>query len=106
MAALRRHDAKVAESGFDNDACAGDFVPLHGNAEPGIVRPPASDSNQQIGSALGIQQAIEVGDRLRDFLAAAALEALRIDDHDVTQILDAPVASNLTALAKQLARLN
>ena len=47
VAALRRCDTEVAEAGFDNYAGGGDFVPLDRNAEPGIVRSPASYSDQK-----------------------------------------------------------
>ena len=39
-----------------------------------------------------------MGHRLGDFLAAAALETLRINDHQVLQVLDATVAQNFAAL--------
>ncbi len=47
VAALGRGDAEVVEAGFDDGAGAGDFVPLDGDAEPGIVGSPAADTDQQ-----------------------------------------------------------
>jgi hypothetical protein len=46
-------------------------------------------------------RAIEVGYVLPNFLTSASLTTLRLDDHDVTQILDPPVASYLAALAME-----
>lgn len=102
MAALRWSDAKIAEAGFDNDASGGDFIPLDWNAEPGIVRTPAANPDQQIRTILGIEYSVEMSDGLGDFLAAAALEALRIDDHNIAQIFDPAVAENFTGLAEDL----
>src|SRR5580692_717348 len=103
MTALGGRYAKIVESGLDNDARAGNFVPLDGDTQPGIIRSPTANSDQQIGPILGSEQAVEVGDRLRDFLTSAALKALRIHDHRIIQILDASVAQNFVALAEQLA---
>src|SRR5579863_10619213 len=102
MAALRRGHAKIAESGFHDHASSGDFVPFHGNAEPGIVRPPAPDANQQIRTILRAQHGVEVGHSLGHFLAAAALEVLGIDHDHVTQVVDAAVTQNFCALADEL----
>src|SRR5579862_306150 len=99
--ALRRSDAEVAESGFDDGTGAGDFVPFDGNAEPGLVRSPAADADQQVGRAFGVEQRVEVGDALGDFLTAGALEAVAIDDDDVAKVLDAAVAEDLGTLAEQ-----
>ena len=52
MAALRGSDAEIAESGFDDHARAGDFVPLDRNAQPGFGRSPAAYADQQIGTVL------------------------------------------------------
>ena len=106
MAALRRRDSEVAESRFDNDARAADFVPLHRNAQPRFGRSPAAHANQQVRPVLFIKLAIETRDRLGDFLAAAALKTLRIDDHYIVKIVDASVAQNLVALADQLLGLH
>ena len=64
-----------------------------GNAEPGIVRSPAADADQQIGAVLGAQLGVEVSDRLRDFLTAAALEAMGVHHHDVVQFSMRPLPS-------------
>src|SRR5205807_8136468 len=76
MTALRGRDAEVAEAGFDDGAGSGDFVPLDGDPEPGIVRSPAADSDQQIRSVLRAQHGIEVGHGPGYLLAATAFEAL------------------------------
>ncbi len=102
MAALRWGDTKVAEAGLNNHARAGDFVPFDRNAEPGFGRSPAPHPDQQIGPVLLIEQTIEAGDRVSHFLAAAALEVLRIDYDDIAKIVDAAIAQNLAALADQL----
>src|ERR1035441_5179662 len=104
MAALRRGNAKIAESRLHNHARAGDFIPFDRNAQPGFSRSPASHPNQKIGPVLLIEQAIEPRDRRGYFLAARALEALRIDHYDIAQIVDAAVAQNFAALADQLLR--
>jgi hypothetical protein len=44
---------------------------------------------------------IEVGYLFRNFLTSASFTTLRLDDHDVTQILDPPVASFFAALASE-----
>ena len=106
MAALGGSYAKVVESSLDNNARARDFVPFHGNSEPGIIRSPASYSDQQIRAIRGAQHAVEVSYGFGHLQAAAALEAMRINDHDIMQILDPSVAQNLAALAEQLLRLD
>src|SRR5205807_7206446 len=70
MAALRWGDAKIVESRLNNHARAGDFIPFDRNAQPGLVRSPASNPDQQIGSVLRIELAIELSNRLGHFLAA------------------------------------
>ena len=68
----------------------------------GSVDPQRPTPISRYGPVLFIELAIELGDRLRHFLAAAALEALRIDHDDIVKILDAAVAQNLAAAADQL----
>src|SRR5260221_12340544 len=101
MAALRWGDAKIAEPGLNNHARAGDFIPLDRNAEPGFVRSPAPNPDQQIGPVLRVEPAIELSDRFGHFLAAAAFKTLRIDHYDIVKILEAAIAQNFTALADQ-----
>jgi len=101
MAALRWGNAKIVESRFNNHARAGDFIPFDRNAQPGFVRSPAPNTNQQIGPVLRVEQAIELSDRLGHFLAATALEALLIDHYNIVKILDAAVAQNFAAQADQ-----
>src|SRR6266436_4281568 len=101
MAALRWGDAKIAESSLDNHARAGDFIPFDRNAQPGFSRSPAANPDQQIGPVLAVEHTIELSHRLGYFLAAAALEALRIDHDDIVKILDAAIAQNFAAQANQ-----
>src|SRR5208282_1998326 len=102
MAALRWSYSEIAESGLDYHARAGDLVPLYRNAQPRFGRSPAAHPDQQVGAVLFIELAIEPCYCRGHFLAAAALEALRIDHHDIVKIVDASVAQNSAALADQL----
>jgi hypothetical protein len=68
---------------------------------PGVVRSPAAYSPSQIWPVVGIVRAIEVGYVFRNFLTSASFTTLRLDDHDVIQILDPPVASYFAALASE-----
>ena len=102
MAALRWGDSKIAESGFDNHAGAGDFIPFDRNTQPGFSRSPASNSDQQIRPVLLVEAAIELSDGLGHFLAAAPLKALRIDHYQIMKILDAAITQNHATLADQL----
>src|ERR1700688_3390172 len=101
MATLRWGNAKIVESCFNNHARAVDFIPFVWNAQPGFVRSPAPNPDQQIGPVLRIELTIELSDRLGHFLAAAALEALRINHYNIVKILDAAVAQNFAAQADQ-----
>jgi len=47
------------------------------------------------------RKGIEVGCLFRKFLTSASFTTLRLDDHDVIQILDPPVASYFAALASE-----
>ena len=87
MAALRWGDAKIAESGLNNRPRAGDFIPFYGDAEPGFGRSPAAYADQEIGAVLLVETAIELSYGGGYFLAAAALEALRIDYYYIVQIV-------------------
>src|ERR1700722_11360590 len=106
MTALRGRDTKVAETCLNDQARPGNLIPVHGYSQPGIVRPPAAHSDQKIRPVAGVQYAVEVSDGFSDFVAPAAFEALRIDDDNVIQILDATIAEDFAALAKQPFRLN
>src|SRR6516225_3864030 len=106
MASLRWRHPKVAESGLDDRACAGDFVPIDRNPHPRIVRSPAPDSDQQVRTVFCAQNSVEARHGVGDLTAAAALKALRIDDHDIVQILNSPVAENLGAPADQFTWLD
>ena len=59
MTALRRSDPEIMEAGFDDRARAGDFVPLDGDPEPWVVRSPAADSDQQIGTIVSVSAALK-----------------------------------------------
>src|ERR1700682_3744204 len=83
VASLRWGHAKIAEARFHNSARSRDFVPLHRNTQPGIIRSPASDTDKQVGTVLRVQRGVEIGDALRYFVTPAAFETLRIDDNDV-----------------------
>jgi len=76
MAALRGSHSEVAETGFDYYAGAADLVPLYWNTQPGFSRSPASDADEQIGTIVFVELAIETGNGRGDFLALATLEAL------------------------------
>src|SRR5208282_940163 len=106
MAALRGSHPEIAEPGLDDHTRAGDFVPFHRNAEPRFGRSPAADADQQVRTILFVELAIQAGYGSGYLLAAAALEALRIDHHDVVKIVDASIAQNFTALADQLIGFN
>jgi len=59
MAALRRCNAKISETRFDNDARAGNFVPLYGNAEPGIIRSPATTPISRYGRVSALSKPLK-----------------------------------------------
>src|SRR5271156_3989445 len=101
MTALRWSYSKIAEPSLHDHACAGDFIPFDWNAQPGFGRSPAPNSDQQIGPVVPKEQAVELSDRLGYFLAAAALEALRVDHDHIVKVLDAAVAQNFAAPADQ-----
>src|ERR1035438_6232437 len=98
MAALRGSDSKIAESGFYDYARAGDFVPFDGDAQPRFGRSPAAHADQKVGAVRFVELAIEPGYCSGNFLAATALEALRIDYYYIVKIVDASIDRKSTRL--------
>lgn len=83
VAALRGRDAKVAESGFDDDPGAGDLVPLDRDTEPWVVGAPPSDADQKIRSACGCELRIQMRNSFSNLVTACAFEPVEIDHDDV-----------------------
>jgi hypothetical protein len=106
MAALRRRHAKIAEARFDDHARAGDFVPLHRNAEPGFIRAPPAYADQEVGEIFVCKLGVEVGHLACRFLTVAAFKVLRIDHHHITKISDAAIAENPGALCNKPLRID
>src|SRR5262249_44675718 len=94
VASLRGRDAEVAEAILDDGTGPRDFVPFDRNAEPWVIRSPASDADEEVGTIFLSERGIEMGHGAGNFLAATALESLRVDDNDVVQILDPAVAED------------
>src|SRR5215471_18416418 len=106
MTALRRGDAKIAEPGLDNHAGPRNLVPLDWNTQPGIVRSPSPNADEQVG-AIGIDQlGIEVSYGPSHFLAATAFETVEVHHHSVTKVPDTAVSQHFCALADQLIGFN
>src|ERR1700724_2212924 len=61
MAALRWRDAQVARSRLYDHPGSGDLIPCNRDSEPGVVRPPTTHPDEQIGCAVLAQLTIEVG---------------------------------------------
>ncbi len=101
VASLRRGNSQIAEASFDDSARSGNFVPLHRNAQPRIIRSPATHANQKIRCAGLAQFGVKMRDAFRDFLAAGALKAMKVDNHHVMHVVDAPIAHDFGTLADQ-----
>src|SRR5580704_14312224 len=101
VTALRGRHPQIAEARFDDHARSGNFVPLHRNAQPWIIRSPASDTDQQVRRIRLAQLGIEVRDIARHFNTARTLKAVKVDDHNVPQVFDPAIAQNLRALANE-----
>src|SRR5208337_657665 len=101
VAALRGGYAKVAESRLHDHTSSRNLVPFDRDSEPGIVRSPASHSDQQIRGRTFAQLRIKVGHPFSHLLAAGALEAVKVDHYDVAQLRDASVAQHLGTLTDE-----
>src|SRR5437764_1549255 len=101
MAALRGCDAEIAKSSFHDDASSRYLIPLDGNAQPRIVRSPATHANQEVRQSTLGEFRIHLGNDSGDLMAAGALESVEVDDHSISQILYAPVPQNFGTLTQE-----
>ena len=72
----------------------------------GSVDPQRPTPISRYGVPLFAQLGVEVGDALRHFVAARALEAMEVNHDHVAQILHAAVSQHLRALADEPLRLD
>ena len=102
MRSLGGRHFDILQSRFDNGAGAGNLLPLHRDAQPGIHRSPASHPHQQVGTFLADQLQIVLIHLLSGFAAFRALKQFRIDPNDIINLIDDSVAQHPVTFADQL----